>query len=168
MSPAEVAAMSDQEAAMRGVLRDLAATKAFVFAGHAIVTLESGRTGARYTFRISAPKTQKPGQAVYFVGVLTGSDNLADYTYLGTIFGDGSTTATRFRLTGKSGMRPDSAPVQAFAYLIDNLVIQGRMPAGVTIFHEGRCGRCGRRLTVPESITTGFGPECAAILGGAR
>ena len=31
--------------------------------------------------------------------------------------------------------------------------------------HEGRCGRCGRALTVPESIDTGFGPHCAAEMG---
>jgi hypothetical protein len=29
------------------------------------------------------------------------------------------------------------------------------------VWHEGRCGRCGRRLTVPESIESGLGPECA-------
>jgi len=28
------------------------------------------------------------------------------------------------------------------------------------VFHEGACGRCGRTLTVPESIASGFGPEC--------
>jgi hypothetical protein len=33
------------------------------------------------------------------------------------------------------------------------------------VWHEGRCGRCGRKLTVPESIESGFGPECASILG---
>lgn len=29
------------------------------------------------------------------------------------------------------------------------------------VWHEGRCGRCGRKLTVPESIETGIGPDCA-------
>jgi len=39
------------------------------------------------------------------------------------------------------------------------------LPAQVQFWHEGRCGRCNRRLTVPESITLGFGPDCAAELG---
>lgn len=31
----------------------------------------------------------------------------------------------------------------------------------------GRCGRCGRRLTDPESIRRGIGPECAALVRAA-
>ena len=29
-----------------------------------------------------------------------------------------------------------------------------------TVHHEGKCGCCGRSLTVPESIKRGIGPEC--------
>ncbi|MGQ4872128.1 MAG: DUF6011 domain-containing protein, partial [Candidatus Thorarchaeota archaeon] len=32
------------------------------------------------------------------------------------------------------------------------------LPEKVRIWHEGKCGRCGRRLTVPESIESGYGP----------
>jgi hypothetical protein len=28
------------------------------------------------------------------------------------------------------------------------------------LWHEGRCGKCGRALTVPESIESGLGPVC--------
>jgi Family of unknown function (DUF6011) len=38
---------------------------------------------------------------------------------------------------------------------------KGTMPANLEVWHEGRCGRCGRKLTVPESIARGIGPECA-------
>ena len=31
----------------------------------------------------------------------------------------------------------------------------------VRALHSGCCGRCGRKLTVPESIDTGLGPVCA-------
>ena len=33
------------------------------------------------------------------------------------------------------------------------------------IRHSGRCGYCGRHLTTPESVDTGFGPDCSALLG---
>ncbi len=36
---------------------------------------------------------------------------------------------------------------------------------GYKLVHEGRCGRCGRTLTVPESVTEGIGPECRKIMG---
>jgi hypothetical protein len=39
-------------------------------------------------------------------------------------------------------------------------IARGIMPDALEIWHEGRCGRCARRLTVPESIAQGFGPEC--------
>lgn len=28
------------------------------------------------------------------------------------------------------------------------------------VYHHGRCGRCGRKLTDPDSIVQGMGPEC--------
>jgi hypothetical protein len=40
------------------------------------------------------------------------------------------------------------------------------LPGGYKIHHEGRCGKCGRLLTVPESVETGIGPECAKRMGG--
>lgn len=37
------------------------------------------------------------------------------------------------------------------------------LPEQIEVWHEGRCGRCGRRLTVPESIANGLGPECIKL-----
>jgi hypothetical protein len=34
------------------------------------------------------------------------------------------------------------------------------LPESLEIWHEGSCLRCGRKLTVPESIESGYGPEC--------
>ena len=31
---------------------------------------------------------------------------------------------------------------------------------------SGNCYRCGRKLTVPESLNRGLGPECAKVIGG--
>ena len=36
---------------------------------------------------------------------------------------------------------------------------------GFEIMHEGRCCRCNRTLTHPDSIKTGIGPECAKHFG---
>jgi hypothetical protein len=35
----------------------------------------------------------------------------------------------------------------------------------IKIWHCGRCGACARALSVPASIKTGFGPDCAEKLG---
>jgi hypothetical protein len=34
----------------------------------------------------------------------------------------------------------------------------------VTLHHEGHCMRCGLPLTHPQSINTGFGPDCLEII----
>jgi hypothetical protein len=47
----------------------------------------------------------------------------------------------------------------AAAWLFGHLLERRPLPR-CTVHHEGRCGRCGRTLTVPESIESGFGPEC--------
>ena len=36
---------------------------------------------------------------------------------------------------------------------------------GVEFWHEGRCGCCGKLLTVPESINAGYGPICLPRMG---
>lgn len=124
------------------------AARAFILAGNARVTLVSVKTGTRYTYRVR----QADEKPLWFVSLLAGSDNESDYVYLG-IIRDGA-----FSLTKKSHMVPTSQPVVAFSWTFSKLS-QG-MPEQVEIWHEGRCGRCGRTLTVPESIESGFGPEC--------
>lgn len=140
---------------------------AFLFAGNAIFTV-TRNDGRRFTYRVSnsqrtqAQRNRSAGRsAVYFVSVLTGSDNTNDYSYMGIVPADGVTaSAPRFIRTNGSRIGNDAESMATFRALIDALY-NGELPAGWSFHHEGRCARCGRRLTVPESIETGFGPECA-------
>lgn len=121
----------------------------FLLAGNARATIQNTATGNRFTYRIRAAKNG----GVHFVSVLVGSDNEADYSYLGFIR-DG-----RFVHGGaKSRIGYDAPSAKAFAWVFPRL---GSLPENVEIWHEGCCGRCGRALTVPESIMMGLGPECA-------
>jgi hypothetical protein len=119
----------------------------FVKGGKAVFTLVSLVTGKRKTFRV-----RKGGGDIYFVDLLTGPDNREDYAYIGFF-------RSNLRIeAGKKG----NAFHPAFA-AIDWLLIglaSGRMPRTATFWHEGKCARCGRPLTNPESIESGFGPEC--------
>jgi hypothetical protein len=54
--------------------------------------------------------------------------------------------------------------VKTFKTLLESIA-KGALPSGWEFRHEGRCGRCGRTLTVPESIDSGFGPECINLAG---
>jgi hypothetical protein len=132
----------------------------FALAGNARFTVVSKKTNARFTFRVRQPEG-KP----WFVSVLTGADNESDYTFLGTIFQDGT-----FRHSPRSAIGASAPSATAFAWLWDRTRSNAfdLMPAQVDVHHEGRCGRCGRTLTVPESIESGFGPECINLVGQVR
>lgn len=125
----------------------------FLTAGNALFTVRNAKSGSRFTFKVTKPKGT---EGVHFVKVLTGSDNENDYSHLGTIFG-----STSYRHGKKSPLKADAPSAIAFDWLFTNAVAKARaLPPSVEIFHEGRCARCGRLLTVPESVTTGYGPEC--------
>jgi hypothetical protein len=127
-------------------------------AGKARFTLRfTTRSGVetRFTYRMAASDDGR----VFFVSLLTGSDNESSYSYMGIVNERG------FRRTAKSRISEDALGHRAFARAWSCLSA-GTLPDTLEIWHEGRCGRCGRTLTVPESIEAGIGPECAGRLGG--
>ena len=125
----------------------------FALAGNATFTIASLKTGTRFTYKMR----QSEDGMVWFVKVLTGADNESDYTFLGTI---GRFTRS-FCKSPKSPIAEIAPSVLAFVWFWSKITA-GHLPVTLEFFHEGRCGRCGRKLTVPESIMTGLGPECAS------
>lgn len=132
-----------------------------MLAGHAIFTVENPRTGGRFTYRIMrAPDNdERRSRRLWFVSVLVGPDNVANYAYAGMLPEVGG-EAGRFTMTRGSKIVGDAPSVIAFRWVWDRLR-DGRSVEPAVLWHEGRCGCCGRRLTVPESIASGLGPVCA-------
>lgn len=138
--------------------------KNFILAGNAYFTARSV-SGTRYTFRVSLPKkdpkeTCKWCKKVpcacplsWFVSYLSGPENSSDYTYLGMIRNG------KFSTTKASNRLINSQVYKAFRWVWEHLSIN-QMPPKTELWHEGRCGRCGHLLTVPESIESGIGPVC--------
>jgi hypothetical protein len=133
-----------------------AAALGFMLAGKATFTLRSLKTGARYTYRVTKHDTNP----IWFVKLMTGPDNEESYSYIGVI------QNKNFRTTAKSKLPVSSAPCQAIWWVLKQLVDDTQAIGQVEIWHAGKCGRCGRTLTVPESIDSGFGPECIQMVGG--
>jgi uncharacterized protein DUF6011 len=139
---------------MRGRLSNAADALAYMTAGKAFVTLVSAKSGARFTFRISG----SADGTCYFVGLLSGPDNDTDYQYLGRISRGVFWLGRKTPRPGDIGRDAPSAKAFDWSW---RAIARGVLPAELEIWHEGRCGRCARRLTVPASIARGFGPECA-------
>ena len=84
-----------------------------------------------------------------------GTDNYKHFGFLGTVRNeDGQWTYSHSR---KSSFPSTDRKVVSFVWLLNNIE---SLPPEIHFYHEGRCGKCGRKLTHPESIETGYGPEC--------
>lgn len=144
------------------VIKSKEAAVRFMFAGNATFTLKSNKTDLHLTYKIVVSKDDRPhAKPVHFVYVLSGPNNSDDFTYVGMIK---DLQAKGFELTAKSRFTAESRPVKAFIWYIDNLR-RGGISEMVELFHMGKCGRCSRPLTVPASIHTGLGPDCAEKAG---
>ena len=134
-----------------GRIDDVQTALNFLFSGKAFFTLVSLKSRTRYTYMLR----NKDGGDLFFVHTLTGPNNNDDYTYLGSYW-------TRDRPNLKAGRNGNANDVRfkGLAYLLRKLDA-GIMPHDAELWHEGRCGRCNRRLTDPVSIARGLGPECA-------
>jgi len=141
----------------RHQLTDPQAIRHFVFAGKAVFTLVSSVTGRHLTFKVT--KAKKAGvNGPYFVAALTGPDNMSSYTYMGHMYrGQGG-----YKLTAgsKGKLDPGTTTRKAFEWFMSRVKEERELPNGGEFWHEGRCGRCARRLTVPLSIERGLGPIC--------
>jgi len=146
-------------------------SKDFLTAGCAIFTVEPsnhfnevmrqlGRDSSdHYTYRIES----NDSRSLYFLQMLTGPDNTNDYTYVGLLnLNQGS-----IHMTKASQLPINSTPVQ-IAQRVLQRIFAGQSEeiekTGWKVHHAGRCGRCGRTLTTPDSCETGIGPECRKIL----
>jgi hypothetical protein len=143
------------------VLSSTPAIRDFVFAGKAIFTLVSKATGSRFTYKV-ARADGTDGSRPWFVSILAGPDNGADYSYVGAVFPSNRATC---RLGRNSHVSKDATSYSAISWFLAHLdsAVAGRSNKidRVEFWHAGRCGRCGRRLTVPSSIASGLGPTCA-------
>jgi len=144
----------------KGQITNADAAMKYMLAGKSFVTLVSLASGHRYTYKIELTDKRNPNDAdAWFVSLLNGPDNWSNYQYIGLIRGG------RFSRTAKSRVTEDAPSYIGFSYCFDKLS-HGTI-SGFEFWHEGKCGRCGRKLTVPDSVAAGFGPECAEMVGAA-
>lgn len=96
------------------------------------------------------------------VGLLTGADNTSSYTRFGWVNDDG---ILPFKNKQRAGEDEKPTVWEYYAAMLFNLATEGERSRyyelGYRLLIEKRCIRCNRRLTTPESLERGIGPECA-------
>jgi hypothetical protein len=140
---------------MIGQLSTAADVQRYMLAGRAKITIRSKVTQARFTYKI---RKLKDGD-IWFVNLLRGPDNDADYQYMGIVKKSDTGKGLIFTRTAKSRVTDDAVSMKAFRWMFARVAVD-LLPDNLEVWHEGTCGRCGRSLTVPESIAQGIGPEC--------
>lgn len=118
----------------------------FIFSGKAYVTFQNPNSGNRFTYKVKKHDTDD----IFFVSVLTSPDT---YQFIGSI------KNYVFKHSKKSKIFNDSKSVVVFDYVLNHLVMN-TLNTSIEIFHDGKCGKCGRQLTDPISVEFGLGPHC--------
>ena len=54
----------------------------------------------------------------------------------------------------------DTLSYKAFNFLINNLN-RSKLHDKLSVYHDGVCSKCHRKLTTPESLKKGMGPICS-------
>lgn len=150
---------------LRGRITTNREAERFILAGNATVTVVSLASGRRYTYKVQKPDDFDANRPIWFVKVLRGDDNERDFSYIGQIrLANGIYFYERGR---KCDARWFTAS-DGFHWLWKQIVyrLEPDVHPNVELWHEGRCGRCGRKLTVPESVASGYGPDCIEMVGG--
>lgn len=133
----------------------------FLLAGKSEVTIKSGVTGNKYTYFIKRRQSLKDEEEyVYFINVHLNGNS----TYAGIMFFDSDKDRFIFKRGKNGNFSENDIPIKALMYVINKLY-NGEYGIDVEIYHCGICGRCGKKLTTPESILTGLGPNCAKAVG---
>jgi len=132
--------------------------KDFVLLGKVTLTIELP-SGNHYTYAINGKEGDSQYPPAWFVSLLTGSNNERDYSYIGML----EPKTGNVRLTRASKFNEDTLPVKLLVRTLARIwsdeldVIRQH---GYNVHHSGKCGICGKKLTTPESIERGIGPDC--------
>lgn len=132
----------------------------FVLAGNSTFTLKSLKSGEHYTYCVRRTNGASARTYSWFVDAVVG---YKDRRYIGLLVKPGA--SMEFRKTRGSKLEDKAEPILALQWFSHWVLNQGYAPAQLEFRHEGRCGRCGRELTHPDSIDRGIGPECISKMG---
>jgi hypothetical protein len=122
-------------------------------AGKAQLTITNPATGQWIKIKMKRRKDRTTGQPsnCYFMSLALLGDGEIGYRYVGAFFSD----TNRFKRAANISDRE----IQITDWLVRALANPASL-RNTEIQHAGACCKCGRKLTHPESIESGFGPEC--------
>lgn len=130
----------------------------YIFAGNSTITVYSHKCGDHFTYKIVRDKFQRDCYRVY---LLYGQDNSKDFRFIGVFYNDFAQYVLPGLYRRGEYAQPVPLSIQVIRFVLENAP---NLPETISVLHSGRCAKCGRKLTTPESLMTGFGPKCRRIV----
>lgn len=136
----------------------------YMLAGKSEFVLHSTKTNQDFCYRLNKKeKIDKENEYIYFLNIKQGRD----WKYAGVIWFKNEENKFYFSKGAKGEIDSNNLDVKSLVFVLNKLQ-QGLEPQYCLVYHTGKCGRCGKKLTTPESILTGLGPECCKKVGIPR
>lgn len=125
--------------------------KNFILAGDAYFTVQNKSSDNHLTYAIKKSKKND----VWFVNICYA---YGEYVYIGIIckFFNGF----KFHKSKQILDDTESISIKVIEYIIRFILNNYNPHPDLVFYHHGKCCRCGRTLTTPESIKKGIGPFC--------
>jgi len=123
-----------------------------IFTHNGTFTIKSTKSGEHRTFRVRTQKPDAdfaPGKRI--LALLTGPDNEQSYTGFAFVDDFGIHVWTKKR----------TETFLAYTTMLENLTAH-ETAGRVEVLAATKCRVCNRKLTTPESVTSGIGPICSA------
>lgn len=127
----------------------------FVYGGNSIITIQSNKTNRHYTYRITRSKKQDD---IFYVSVLSRFDNESNdsYKFLGCwVLNQGFFWSNRSKISKTAA---SYIAAEWFFGSVSNTEHYSKL--GAKVFRESYCSHCGKKITHPESLKTGYGRSC--------
>jgi len=131
--------------------------RSFIFQGKAVFTLENIESGNYIVYKVYSLKRrrgQPENTRLFNVYVRALGDGWRGNRYIGQVDRLTETLKTPF------GVDTNSVGVRTFNWIIAKWRKLEKFEGKMNMYHMGVCCKCGRDLTVPESINNGIGPQC--------
>lgn len=136
----------------------------YILAGNSEFILHSTKTNQDFYYKMKKKeKLDNKDEFIYFLNVKQGKD----WSYAGVVWYDNNVNQFKFSKGVKGNIEGTDLNIRSLLFVINKLN-NNELPQHCLVFHTGRCGVCGKKLTTPESILTGLGPSCAKRVGIPR
>ena len=128
----------------------------FLLAGKALFTVTNSK-GDHYTYKVRKKESVYQGKpSVGFFVSVKAQGGVYPYRYVGML----NETVGTIKCTAKSEFLPGTKEYDVAAWACQAVLKSKNIPTEYHIENAGKCGRCGRTPTHPESLKSGLGPEC--------